>query len=77
MNLGTSFVELITHRQILDDSGESSCFTLIALLLLHPGDVDDLEDDDGPKDAPDDENTFQGVDLNSKMSDLNSWLQGR
>jgi hypothetical protein len=52
MYLGTSLVEIVAHRVIDWVPGEASCLTLVALLLLHPGDEEDLKDDDTPEDAP-------------------------
>lgn len=63
MNLGTSLVEFAAHGEILNNSGKSGCFALVALLLLHSGDVEDLENDNGPKDAPNNQDSLESIDL--------------
>lgn len=63
VDLCTSFVELVSHRVILEDSGKSSCLALVALLLLAPSDVQDLEHHDHPEDDPDDQDTLESIDL--------------
>jgi hypothetical protein len=63
MDLFARFVELSTHGVIDKISWKTSCFTLIAFLLLHPGDQEDLCDDDAPEDAPDSQDAFESIDL--------------
>ena len=63
VDLCTSLVELVAHGKVLESSGESGCFTLIALLLLTPSDVQDLKDDNHPEDNPDDQNTLESIHL--------------
>lgn len=68
VDLCTSFVELVSHRVILEDSGKSSCLALVTLLLLAPSDVQDLEHDDHPEDDPDDQDTLESIDLNISLA---------
>lgn len=72
MNLSTSLVKLLAHGVIDKLSGKTGSLALVALLLLHPGDEEDLADDDGPENAPDGQDTLEGVDLGlvSKDHDL-------
>jgi hypothetical protein len=42
---------------------ESGGLSLVALLLLHPSEEEDLDDDYAPQDAPDYEDSFQGIPL--------------
>lgn len=54
MHLGTSLLELIVHRVIDEVPREPCSLSLVALLLLHPAEEEDLGDDYAPQDAPDD-----------------------
>jgi hypothetical protein len=63
MNFCSSLVVLSAHREVLEGSRESGCFTLVPLLLLDPGDVQDLEDDNHPEDDPDDQYSLESIDL--------------
>lgn len=67
MNFGTSLVEMTAHRIVDRISRKTGCFTLIALLLLHPGNQDNLSDDDTPKNAPDCQDTLESIDLERRM----------
>jgi hypothetical protein len=63
VDLGTRFVELVAHREIDRVPRKAGRLTLIALLRLHPGDEEDLGDDYAPENAPDSQDTFEGVGL--------------
>lgn len=65
VNLGTGFVEIAVHRVVDEFPGKASSLALITLLLLQPGDVDDLENDYTPENAPNDQDSFESVDLPS------------
>jgi hypothetical protein len=65
MDLSTSLVEMTAHRVILRVPGKTSRLTIIALLLLHPNDGENLCDNDTPKDTPDYQNALESVDLKS------------
>jgi len=59
-------MEMAAHRVIDGIPGKASRLALIALLLLHPGDEDDLSDNDTPEDAPDYQDALDSVDLETK-----------
>lgn len=63
MDLGPGFVEIVAHGVVDKVSRETRCFTLVALLLLYPDNVQNLDDDDTPENAPDDQDAFESVDL--------------
>ena len=63
VNLGTSLVELPAHGVVDEISWKAGCFTLICLPLLHPGDEEDLGNDNTPKNAPYGQDAFEGIDL--------------
>ena len=48
VHLGTSLMELVAHGVVDGVSGKASRLALVALLLLHPCDEEDLEDDYTP-----------------------------
>jgi len=66
VDLGTCLMEMTAHRIIDGVPRKTSRLTLIALLFLHPGDKDDLGDNDTPEDAPDDQDALESVDLDTK-----------
>lgn len=61
-------MELVSHRVVLEGSGKTSCLALVALLLLDPSDVQDLEHHDCPEDDPDDQDAFESVDLDTLLA---------
>ena len=63
MNLCSSLVVLVTHGEVLKGSWKPGSLALVALLLLDPSDVQDLEDDDYPEDDPDDQYSLKCKDL--------------
>ena len=66
MDLSTCLMEMAAHRVIDGVPRKTGCLTLIALLLLHPGDKNDLSDDYSPEDAPDYQDALKSVDLKTK-----------
>jgi hypothetical protein len=65
VNLRASLVKLATHGVINRVSWEAGCFALVTLLLLHPCDEDNLNNDNSPKNAPYGKNALKSVDLGS------------
>lgn len=63
VSLGTNFLIIAVHRIVDEVPGETCGLALIALLLLQPGDVEELQDDYTPKNAPDDQDSLEGIDL--------------
>jgi len=63
MDFLASRVILPTHRVIHGVPWETSCFTLVALLLLHPCDNKDLGNDNREENAPDCQDTLESIDL--------------
>lgn len=63
MDLRTRLMELAAHTVVHKVPRQAGSLALVALLLDHPQDVENLQDNDAPEDAPDGENTFEGVDL--------------
>jgi len=66
VDLGTCLMEMAAHRVIDRVPRKTGRLTLIALLLLHPGDEDDLSDNDSPEDAPDYQDALESVDLKAE-----------
>jgi hypothetical protein len=48
----SSLMELAAHGVVDKVSRQTSSFSLVLLLLLHPSDEEDLSDNDAPEDAP-------------------------
>ena len=63
VNLSASLVEVLLHGVIDWVSRDAGLLTRVRLLLRHPGDEDDLEDDDGEEEAPNDQDALECVDL--------------
>jgi len=63
VDLSTCLMEMAAHRVIDRIPRKTSRLALIALLLLHPGDENDLSDNDSPEDAPNYQDALESVDL--------------
>ena len=66
VDLSTCLMEMAAHRVIDGVPRETGRLTLIALLLLHPGDKNNLSDNYSPEDAPDYQDAFEGIDLKAE-----------
>jgi len=66
VDLSTSLMEMAAHRVIDGVPRKTGRLTLIALLLLHPGDEDYLSDNYSPEDAPDYQDALESVDLKAE-----------
>jgi hypothetical protein len=63
VDLGTCFMEMAAHRKVDRVPGKTGRLALVALLILHPGDEDDLQDDYTTENAPNSQYTLKRVDL--------------
>lgn len=68
MHLSVGILLVSAHRVVYGVSRKTSCLTLIALLLLHPHDDEDLCNHDAPKNTPNRQNTFEGIYLEAYVS---------
>lgn len=63
MYLGTGLLKCSIHGMIDEVPGKTGCLAVVALLLLHPCDEDDLSNDYNPQDTPDDHDALERVHL--------------
>lgn len=62
---GAGLMKLVVHGVVDNVSRKTSLLTLVLLLLLHPHNKQDLEYDHTPKDAPNGQNSLEGINLNN------------
>lgn len=61
VNLRTSLMKVLAHREVLEIGRQARGDAVLLLLLLQTGYDEHLEDDHAPEDAPDCEDTAEGV----------------